>query len=283
MKNYRRILPKIADRNTTSVPTHEHHVGFTRSSAPRPSKKLRLYPSKPVKFAAAIASVALISGAAATSISVDFHGTAQANTLSSTDFAGVIPTDTWTPAFGLSNPGIPAPAAAGPAAIVAWNAPSSGLIIPSALSNPDEHMMEGYIAGGFTSAGATPAQVRFSSINLSGLGWSAYDVYVYADTGFNNNAFTVEHVTSTLFNHLEDPGGFGNVVTTYADSQVSGQGNYVKFSGLTANTFTIHANPLPGGFDVSAINGIQIVGVPEPSTGLLVLLSTTAFVLRRRS
>jgi hypothetical protein len=284
MKNYRMILPRSADRQTASVPTHEHHVGFHKNYAPRPLSKLRLYPSKPTKFiiAAAFSTFALISSAAASSISVDFHGNVQTNTLSTTDIAGVVPTNTWTPALGLFNGGMPAPATVGPSAVVAWNAPIDGLISPSALSNPDENMMEGYIAGSFTAVGATPAQVRFSSISLVGLGWSAYDVYVYADTGFNNNAFSIEHLGGSLYGHLEDPGGYGNIVTTYADSQVAGQGNYVKFSGLTANTFTLEALPFAGGSDISAINGVQIVGVPEPSTGLLTLLSTAALVLRRR-
>ena len=284
MKNYRMILPNASDRQTASIPTHEHHVGFRKNSTPRPSRKRRLYPSQPAIFtvAAAFSSLALISSAAASSISVDFHGNVQSNTLSTTDIAGVVPTNTWTSALGLFNAGMPAPAATGPSAIVAWNALSDGLISPSALSNPNENMMEGYIAGGFTATGATPVQVRFSSINLAGLGWSAYDVYVYADTGFNNNAFSIEHLGGTLYNHLEDPGGYGNIVTTYADSQVAGQGNYVKFSGLTANTFTIEAMPFAGGSDISVINGVQIVGVPEPSTGLLVLLSTAAFLLLRR-
>ena len=105
---------------------------------------------------------------------------------------------------------------------------------------------------------------------------------MYKRQGFNNNAFTIEHLGGTIYNHMEDPGGYGNIVTTYFDSQTSGLGSYVRFSGLTSNTFTVEATPVVGFSDITAINGIQVVGVPEPTTGVLGMLSAMTFILRRR-
>ena len=57
------------------------------------------------------------------------------------------------------------------------------------------------------------------------------------------------------------------------------------YSGLTASIFDISAYHTPGASNATAINGIQLVGhnnVPEPSTGLLALLSTALLAFRRK-
>ena len=286
MKNYRRITANVSSEALRPVGTYEHHTGFTKASAPRPTRKIRLFPSKPLKIAA-LASVSLMGVATASTISIDFHGTTQSVVLGPADVAGEVPAPLWNPAFGnINTSGISVDAVSLPgAATVAWTSSGSMNTPANSLSTPDHQMMEGYIYGMIGTSGPSPAQVRVSSIDLSGLGWGAYDVYVYSDTSLNGATVQVDLLGGVSYAHTEIPGPFYNTgaFPGYFDSQIVGSGNYVKFSGLTANNFTIEATPLPG-IDIAAINGIQIVesSVPEPSAVLLSFLGVCSLALRRK-
>ena len=62
-------------------------------------------------------------------------------------------------------------------------------------------------------------------------------------------------------------------------------GNYIVFTGLTADSFLLRTEEISGGQVRAQINGIQIVAVPEPGTAssmtLLGLMVVAAH--RRRS
>ncbi|MGC6565925.1 MAG: PEP-CTERM sorting domain-containing protein [Akkermansiaceae bacterium] len=61
-------------------------------------------------------------------------------------------------------------------------------------------------------------------------------------------------------------------------------GNYVRYSGLTAPTFSLFAQPGAGSAS-AAINGFQIVGhqaIPEPATGMAVIFGGLLLVFRRK-
>ena len=288
MKNNRRILNASAPSFLPSVPTHEPHVGFTKNTAPRKASKLRLYPSNPAKIILATSALFMVGSAGASTISVDFHGVTQTTTLTAADIAGVVPATTWNPAFGNNNfAGIPvdAPTLVG-AATVGWASTGSANTSPNSLATPDHQMMEGYLTGSTNADGTiSPASVRVTGLNLPGLGWTSYDLYVYSDTSKNGPSVLIDLYTPglTSYTHTELVAGtYGTPTFSYLDSQTSPAGNYVVFTGLTATNFNFNASPLSS-INEAAINGFQLVGntVPEPSTGLLALLGISALVLRR--
>ncbi len=289
MKNYRRINSATIPVAPEAVAPHEHHVGFTKSNTPRKISKLRIYPSKPAKIIAATSALIMAGSAAASTVSVDFHGVTQTTTLASTDIAGVVPADTWNAALGNNNVSgilVDAPTLTG-AATVGWTSAGSNNTVPNSLATPDHQMMEGYLLG-VANPGTTPipASVRVTGLNMSGLGWTSYDLIVYSDTSINGPTVQIDLFTPspTSLAHTELViGAYAPPTFSYVDSQTSPAGNYVRFTGLTATNFSFQATPLSS-INEAAINGFQLVGntIPEPSTGLLALLGMTALVLRRK-
>lgn len=297
MKTYRRILSSLPssprslnDQITDLTRTSGPCTGFQPTTAPRSSRRRRIFPSRPTKFAAAGAAIAMMTtshAAVVSTASVDFLGDFQAGSLAAADIAGVIPTNQWGAATG--NIGfLPQPDTLASDIInFTWNAPSSAVIAGSTPTPGDNLMMEGFIASQSTAAGTAAAGVRVSSIDLGALGWSYYDVFVYSDTGTNGqiSSISLSSPGTTTYTHAEFVPGFGvGGFNTYIDSQVFPEGNYVRYNGLTANLFDVVAVHTPGAGDMAAINGIQLVGhkIPEPSTGALALLSATLLVLRRK-
>jgi hypothetical protein len=77
--------------------------------------------------------------------------------------------------------------------------------------------------------------------------------------------------------HLEDPG---------TDADLSLDGTYLRFRGLTGASFSIASNTeltTPNGFR-APINAIQIVAIPEPASVLFVCIAAlvSAVAWRRR-
>lgn len=78
--------------------------------------------------------------------------------------------------------------------------------------------------------------------------------------------------------------GYGAGPAGYLNSQVSLDGNYVRYSGLTVPDFSLVAVPAAGSGS-TAINGIEILGyrnVSELSTCLVVIFGAELLVFRRR-
>lgn len=242
--------------------------------------------------AAGILCAAPSKGVVVSTFSVDMLGNFQPDVLTSTDVAGVIPAAQWLPAFGLTGgTGGVASGGIGGTISVGWNSPQSSVIVGSGSAPGDEDMMEGYIQGVQMSDGSIQAAVvQVGTLNLAALMWDYYDVYVYSDqgglaaTGSNLLSIFPSPGSPTMLNHLEYSPGYGAGAPGYIDSQVNPSGNYVLYSGMTAPVFSIVAQP--GSFSASAaINGFQIVGhrtIPEPSTGVALLLGAVMLATRRR-
>jgi hypothetical protein len=272
---------------------------------------------------AIIFSAALLLGvtitAGAQSISVNFVGTAGDNgTLAPTDFAGN-PNEgafvqNWVNAVGTSGTLINLPTSLGSLtpATVTWQAGNGGWQLPNTVdganlsggANPV--MMKGYLD---SFSDATPTVLTFTGLPTAGL---LYDVLVYFD-GDNGGSWRVGEFT--LSGALSGNGsafgedsegvnfnsGTGNNPDGLFQLPVAGpngnqlwpispnnsEGNYVRFSGVSGSSFIITGDPGPAATGTlrAAINGIQIVGVPEPSTVVLFGLGGTGLLLgflRRR-
>jgi hypothetical protein len=120
------------------------------------------------------------------------------------------------------------------------------------------------------------------TVTVSGLdaflGGAMYDIVVYFDgpnTADWATAFTV--AGQTLTGH--DPAGvhFGG---TFVEDTGAG-GNWVRFSHISGDSFTLTAAPLPDGVSVGSLNALQIIHAPEPAT-LALLAAGLAIALRRR-
>ncbi|MDE0860916.1 MAG: PEP-CTERM sorting domain-containing protein [Akkermansiaceae bacterium] len=89
----------------------------------------------------------------------------------------------------------------------------------------------------------------------------------------------------TPINLTESGPSFGTVVgSTYLDGGINPTGNYVRYTRKTDLNFRISSTPAVPfqNNDVSIINGIQIVGVPEPSTALLGIIGGALALFRRK-
>lgn len=141
------------------------------------------------------------------------------------------------------------------------------------------------------------------SIDVAGLAFAEYDVYVYrrSENLGRAGSFTIGDTTyyaqsmpgSHGGNASDETGYLLSTDTTYTGDLINAggtvaaqidQGNYVKFSGLTGSSFTLDMGALS---DDSAprnkVAGIQIVAIPEPSTlGLIGAFGGGLLFFRRR-
>jgi hypothetical protein len=245
-----------------------------------------------------VAALTFGSAASATTISVDFMGNSSLPPMVTTDTAGVTPAQFWEPAFGLI--GSVSPLTGGgtaSGAIVQWNSQMSwavlGYLGGSVPGPGDDKMMSRGIATFLASTSpptASPITVDVMLPSLATLGWTSYDVYVYSSHA-NGGAGGLSEITHsdsggvTPINLTESGPSFGTVVgSTYLDGGINPTGNYVRYTGKTDLNFRISSTPavpFPNN-DISIINGIQIIGVPEPSTALLGILGGALALLRRK-
>ncbi|QQL45724.1 PEP-CTERM sorting domain-containing protein [Sulfuriroseicoccus oceanibius] len=163
-------------------------------------------------------------------------------------------------------------------------------------------------AGGFTSTATSGYNTEFSNVLmrnygdtaggtitftglsawLSATGQTAYEVYYMSDRQVNLYSGSIAIGAEKFF--LAN-GGAGSTQTgpfvlgtstTLADAQANANtANYVKFSAISGDSFTIDIQRDGGGGFID-VNGIQIVGVPEPSSAALIGLGSLSLLLRRR-
>ena len=117
----------------------------------------------------------------------------------------------------------------------------------------DRNLMTGYL----DTAGAGGMGV---DISVSGLSYPSFDVYVYTTGGVigRGGEYTIGDITQT--NTTTNP--FDG---TYVEGA---EGNYLVFPGLTGDSFNLLTVPTIGSPERAPVNGIEIRGVPEPSTSL---------------
>ncbi len=236
------------------------------------------------RIAASVATsvIVLTSPAYSASIGVNFVGGAATSPgdpgpkiLASTDLAGVVSSSNWNNASGagdtLSNLDSDVGATATSVTFTSdatWTAHAT----PSGAT-PDEILTNGYIDN---TSNAAPITISFANLPFIG----NYDVYLYYGSDGNNRTGTVT-LASTVFNIRTNTNPFGGFVEgTLADDDPD-SGNYVMFSGVTGNTFSVD---VARGSNNVGVHGIQVIGtVPEPATySLLALGVLTAFLRRRR-
>lgn len=127
----------------------------------------------------------------------------------------------------------------------------------------------------------------FSNVN-AGVG-ALYDVYIYSARGYANTGvtqFTVNGQTLYLTNESKTGDYAESGFATQGEAEANlNSGNYVRFRNVSLDTLEIAITGLTDGTNggnLAAVNGIQIVAVPEPSTSALFGLAGVALLLRRR-
>lgn len=194
---------------------------------------------------------------------------------------------------------------------VTWQAGNGTWQLPNTLggantaggANPA--MMKGYLD---SFSDATPTTISFTGLPVG----VSYDVIVYFDGDNGGNWRVGEYrLTGALTGNGTGAGedseninfnsGTGNNANGIFQLPVAGpngnqvwpispnnaEGNYIKFSGVSGSSFVLTADPGPAATTTlrAAINGVQIVGVPEPSTFALLGLAGAGFLahyIRRR-
>jgi hypothetical protein len=233
----------------------------------------------------------------AVSLGLNFAATdpdAATSSLNPTDVAGVVPAANWNnlagatgaAASGLSYDNNGTAVASG--ASVTWSSPNTWRSTTgnnAFPAGPNRVLTAGYLDTGNTAAlGIT--------INVTGIDAAlrapAYDVYVYfvTDSGADRGGgYTIDDGSGpvTKFGSsmampsafVEDPG---------TDTDLTIDGTYVRFAGLTGSSFTLTSNTeltTPNGFR-APINAVHIVQVPEPTGAAIALGGASLFGLLRR-
>lgn len=187
-------------------------------------------------------------------------------------------------------------------------------------NTPDSKLMNGYLDStgqanvdgppysGFDNANKPDVGVTGVGAWLAAQGASSYDVVVYTDgdrtegrvSEFWLQDFTYNNPPGNDFGNLtlgsmltpgvfvSDEDNFSGTFTQVplsADSAANAApGDFIVFTGLTADTFLLRTEEISSPSQLRAvINGFQIIAVPEPSMiGLLGLGAMGAVLLRRR-
>lgn len=244
----------------------------------------------PMLAGAVTALIMVASHAATISVNVGFNGT-----LASTDVVGVVPAANWNEISATNN---------NPSSSSLINdsgTPVTGMSVSfmgnqntynnDGSNNPTQRMFSGFLNGGTMA------------VDLSNIPYDAYDVYIYYSGFIPNQSLTwvasditgAPIVVDTQYS-VRGTGVAFDIYNTYGfvQSQYSTLaaansdaalpvlgGNYLKFSGLTADNLRI-AETSRNGFGEIGFAGIQVVQVPEPSIlGLLALAPALAFRRRR--
>jgi endoglucanase len=205
------------------------------------------------------------------SISMDF-GDYNVTPMSPSDVAGVVPRANWNASYGNSGflPNLVNQQGTATSAAVSWTSPNmwySG--IPDQAG--DFRMMKGYQ----DTSNNVPAQIE-----VTGIPFAAYDVYVYFDGGNGSAAregnYQVMPTSSfgrkgrtgcdaqnpAVITGLDAPNS--DFSGTFAQASGGSAGNYVLFPNCTGDTFTllaVHGASSDNTYR-APVNGIQIVAVP---------------------
>lgn len=196
---------------------------------------------------------------------------AATSSLNPTDVAGVVPAANWNNLLGATGTGVGGlfynnagtPVASG--ATVTWTSPNTwrsggNNAFPA---GPNKILTSGYLDTGNTAA--TGISITLSNLDAA-LRTPAYDVYVYFVSDSNANrggAYTINDGINNIVKYgstMGSPTGF--VEDPGVDTDLTVDGNYLRFRGLTGSSFTLTTNTeltTPNGFR-APINAIQIIG-----------------------
>jgi hypothetical protein len=259
-----------------------------------------------------VAIVAAQCGVAmAQSIGIDWfggNGTGDQTQMLATDVAGVVPHGNWNSfldATGTTAETFPlnlSTGAASGASVTFSGSPNDWDQNINQATSANHKMMLGYIDTNDTSI--TTVVVSGLPASFTGPGYNVI-LYYDGDNGANQRVGRYEINGVSMWGR--DAGvNFGGTftqgqTTTNPAPGMSGTqldnlgavattvpaGNYMTFSNLTAATFTLNvqAHVASDATNRAALNGMQIVAVPEPATIALVaigLLGSAGFLVRRR-
>jgi len=272
------------------------------------------------QFVGALAGISLASAASAASIGVNFVNTGDAgvqngtgDALGAADVAGAAgyAHANWNNLGRWGNPtGLNDSSGSGTSVNVTWDSNNTwGNGADTSTANGK--LMAGYLdATGQPNNNSNPysgwdnankPDTLFTGIGswLAAQGALSYKVIVYSDgdaTEGRISEYWLQNATGSDFGSLtlgtdltthrflKDTSNFSGGFTEVTDSANSvgtaGEGNYMVWSGLTADSFLLRSEER----DFRAqINGIQIIAeVPEPGTVLLLGLGSLGFLLARR-
>ena len=194
-------------------------------------------------------------------VSVDFVGNASPMAL--TETAGVVPRANWNTASGnVQTSPLPLVDEAGVSggATITWSSDNTWSL-PISVAPGNLRMMAGYL----DNASGHPTTIAVSNLPPSPTG---YDLYVYTDGdnggGVVTRALSLSAVgVQTGSIQATDPANT-NFSGTFQNA-INSNGNYVKFSGITATALTLTATSVSStsGVRRATVNGLQIVPSPQ--------------------
>lgn len=113
--------------------------------------------------------------------------------------------------------------------------------------------------------------------------FTSYDVIVYVTGDIGNQGQVVFSAGSNYYFEVPNPHtGTLTQSTDITSADGVDTGTYLRWNGLTADSITLELRTLTSGTDV-AIGGVQITGVPEPTTYAFMFgVTTLGFVFWRR-
>lgn len=157
------------------------------------------------------------------------------------------------------------------------------------VSTSDDKLFKNYLDDGALDSGQP--YITLQNIENADQGYSVI-VYLASDSANSgNNAqlgeYWIQDQQADAGATILTNGGTKNTpillgdsyTGTYTEASGTTAGNYLLYTGLTAEDITIRANKDGGR---SSIAGFQIVTVPEPSSTALLGLGTLALILRRK-
>ena len=203
--------------------------------------------------------------------------------MASGEVAGVVPLSNWNNLHGPSNTvtGLLGETGAPTTAAASWTSNGTHDNIFLTVSPGNFTMMKSHLdarASGFGSPEDATVTVSSLPAGIANL----YDVYVYFDAVTDNGLVFANYTIGATTFYIQDTSNFtGTFVQgtgTTPDTRTAGA-NYVKFSGLTGDSFTLVADSENFRAEIS---GIQIVAVPEPGGAGLAALGALALARRRR-
>lgn len=235
-----------------------------------------------------VAMTITTSSASAAVISMNFASHDNANpdppstpySMGPSESAGVVPATNWNNLLTASStfPGLVDNTGTPTSASVTWSSGGGTWSTNITAAPGNFNMMKAHLdAISPGDASVTVSSIPASIANL-------YDVYVYFDSQSSNGIvtsnYTIGSQTYFMTDTAEFNGTFVQATGTTAGTRTAGA-NYARFSNLTGTSFTLLADSEDFRADIS---GIQVVGVPEPSSFFMLVFGTLfmGFIKGRR-
>jgi hypothetical protein len=152
-----------------------------------------------------------------------------------------------------------------------WASAGRGEDNNTAPPGDDRNLMTGYLDT--AGAGGQGVQIDVSGLSAA-ITEPAYDVYVYTKGGVIGRGG--EYVIGAETQEHTDTAPFDG---TYV---LGSEGDYLIFEGVSGDSFTLTTIPTIGAPERAPVNAIEIVGVPEPSSVILLLSGLLSLGLIRR-